>query len=586
MNNNNKSFNILLNLLNYIAPHLRIKILFLIFFIFFVSITEVISIGSILPFLSVIMNPEMFFDNKYGKVFINFFNISNNSELIKFVTICFLTAALISGTARVALLWFQTRLSHEIGANISEKLYRVALYQPYKKHISRNSSEIIAVVTEKSNQIVRGAILPILILSSSIMIIFSIAIGLFIINPYITFGIFVIFGFFYFILISYVKKTLSINSSVINSLLNKRIQSLQEGLMGIKEVILNNNQKFFLNIFKKVDIPYRKSLATNSFIASSPKYIIETLGILLITLFIFFITTKGVKLNNIIPVFGAFILAAQRMLPLMQSIYSNWSNIKGNESILIYTKNLLSNENIINICDNESNFIFEKEIIFKNVCFKYEKNSSFIFKDLNLKIKKGSSIGVFGKTGSGKSTFVNILSGLLSINDGCIFIDDKKLITESDFNQWRSNISYVPQNIFLADNTFARNIAFGVEDKDIDYNKINQICASLKIDEFINLMEKGLDTNIGESGVKLSGGQKQRIGIARALYKESSLIIFDESTSALDTRTEKQIMDSIYEMKDHNLTFIIISHRISTLDKCEYLLEIKDNNAIFKKNLQ
>lgn len=575
----------LLTLISHIDKKLQIKILILTFFMFIVSLAEVVSIGAVLPFLAILVNPENFIQSSIGKFVYEFLQIENTNELLKFLTSFFIIAALLAGTLRVLLLWTQTRISHSIGADISIKMYKVSLYQPYLSHLTRNSSYLVASITEKSNAVVKNVVLPILLFSSSLLMLISIILTLFFINIEVTIINILFFAIIYSLIIFFTKKSLNKNGHIINSLLPIRIKSLQEGFKGIRDVILNNNQKIFIDVFKSSDLPIRRAQALNSFISASPRYIVETFGILLISGFIFIMVSKGTDIQELIPIFGVFVFGAQRMLPLMQQTYANWSTIKGSAPILQSVLELLDQRNNIQVETNKLIKInFNDKISLKNISFGYPSENKLLFKDIDLTINKGSKVGIFGKTGSGKSTLIDIIAGLLKPKTGKLIIDNQIISEEAEYSSWMSKISYVPQNIFLADTSIKENIALGLSKNQIDLKKIEEVAKISKIYDSINEMDNKFDTLVGESGIRLSGGQRQRIGIARALYKKSDLIIFDEATNALDSHTEKDIMRNIYDYYGKDITILIVSHNLNTLNRCDHLLEINSNKIIFSKN--
>jgi ABC-type multidrug transport system fused ATPase/permease subunit len=292
-------------------------------------------------------------------------NINRAQELIIPFTFLFAVAALVSGLIRILLLWYQIRIGHLIGSDLSLKIYKVALYQPYKTHISVNSSQSISTITEKSNAIVRQVILPFLFLISSTFIFLSIFTALFVFNSNVAIFLFLFFGIIYFIIYTFTKNKLVNNSKILSSLLSKRIKILQEGFNGIRDVILNGSQIAYTNTFKKVDLPLRRAQAINSFISSSPRFAIEALGMILISIMIYFIFMRDSNFNNTIPILGAFALGAQRMLPLIQQIYSNITAIKGTESILNDSLKILNQNFLIFILIIKRYYLSKMKLNFK-----------------------------------------------------------------------------------------------------------------------------------------------------------------------------------------------------------------------------
>lgn len=574
--NNSSNFK---DLWSHIEKSRKIQLILVIILMIFASMAEVISIGSIIPFLTVILNPDSLYEIELLRNLLNYLNINSAQELIIPFTFLFAVAALISGLIRIFLLWYQIRIGHLIGADLSLKIYKVALYQPYKTHISVNSSQSISTITEKSNAIVRQVILPFLFLISSTFIFLSIFTALFIFNSNVAIFLFLFFGIIYFLIYIFTKNKLVNNSKILSSLLSKRIKILQEGFNGIRDVILNGSQIAYTNTFKKVDLPLRRAQAINSFISSSPRFVIEALGMILISIMIYFIFMRDNNFNNMIPILGAFALGAQRMLPLIQQIYSNITAIKGTESILNDSLKIL-NQKFPDFYFNHQEILpFKNEIKFQDVSFGYENSNSLVFKKINFQIIKGSKIGIIGTTGSGKSTFIDLLMGLLSPREGSISVDGHK-INEKNVNSWMQNISHVPQFIFLSDSSFLNNIAFGLSEEDIDTERVKLVSKLANISHAIEELPNGYHTVVGEKGIQLSGGQLQRIAIARSLYNNRRILILDEATSSLDEETEASIMKTIYGL-DNNITVIIISHRKSSLKGCDFIYEL--NKGKFTK---
>jgi ATP-binding cassette subfamily B protein len=352
---------------------------------------------------------------------------------------------------------------------------------------------------------------------------------------------------------------------------------LQEGLGGIRDVLIDGSQDTFSEIYEKADSQLRKSQAKITYISSSPRFSIEMFALVLMAIFAYQLSNNPNGINNPIPLLGTLALGAQRILPILQQIYVGYTNIKGGESYLVDVLNLL--EQPLPEAHNISNkkLLFNKKIIFNNVGFYYTKKS-IVLDEINFSINKGSKVGIFGKTGGGKSTILDILMGLLTSTSGTLFIDDQA-IDASNVKLWQKHIAHVPQFIYLSDSTIAENIAFGISPDQIDYNRLKIAASKARLLETIELMPNGFLTSVGERGISLSGGQRQRIGIARAIYKQADVIIFDEATSALDSETESEIMQEIYNL-DKNITIFIVAHRLSTLKNCNHFFEVGNKRII------
>ena len=404
---------------------------------------------------------------------------------------------------------------------------------------------------------------------------FFILLALLSIEPIIALTAFAGFGFIYVVVIFTTKKALARDSERINRESNQVVKALQEGLGGIRDVLIDGTQTTYCDIYRNADLPLRRATANIAIISGCPRYAIEALGMMLIAGLAFSLAGGSSGIVNAIPVLGALALGAQRLLPVLQQAYANWSLIRGGQASLIDTLDLLNQE--LPDHANEQMIVpldFKRSITLSNLGFKYSKNATWVLQGLNLTIPKGSRIGFIGATGSGKSTLLDIIMGLLQPTNGNMVIDDV-VVTAKNNRAWQTHIAHVPQAIFLADTSIAENIAFGVPLDQIDHVRVRQAAQKAQIAAAIESWENQYQTFVGERGVRLSGGQRQRIGIARALYKQADVIVFDEATSALDNQTESAVMSAIEDLGD-DLTVIIVAHRLTTLKNCTQVVDLED----------
>ena len=547
------------------------------------SIMEVVSIGAIVPFLSVLTAPEQIYQHHLAQPLIKILEITEPSQLLLPLTIIFVMATLISATVRLLLLYALTRLSYATGADLNIDIYRRTLYQDYSIHVSRNSSEIINSIITKTNIVIVHILVPSLNLISSVIIMVGITSIVFTINAQVALITFLVFALFYGVIVFFTKKSLQKNSQLIADESTKMVKSLQEGLGGIRDVLIDGTQEFYCNLYRNADQKFRRATGDNFFIASSPRYLMEALGMILIAILAYVLTLQGNSIIAAIPVLGALALGAQKSLPLLQQAYASYSSIKGSKSSLIDVLNLLNQPLPRKTSEDSINLMpFKQEIVIKNVSFRYTEDAPWILKDVNLTFKKGETYGFIGITGSGKSTLLDILMGLLPPTLGEILIDGL-VITQENRSVWRAHISHVPQSIYLADSSIQENIAFGVELENINEHQVVQAAQQSHVSETINNLKNKYKALIGERGVQLSGGQRQRIGIARALYKDSDVLILDEATSALDNETEQKIMQQISQLKGKQ-TIFIIAHRLTTLAQCDCIIRINTDYTVEKVN--
>ncbi len=577
-----KLISLLINLFKLINYKRKIQ-LFILFILMVASgVAEMLSIVAVIPFLTLLSNPN-------SLEFLNAFNwllkTSNNSEKIFLFTIMFVLIIILATSIKVISNFFTFKLSALIGSDLSCKAFNSILYQPYEFHTRVNSSKLIVASTNQTNNTVSAIELTLQSILAILVIIF-LTIQIFKINPVLTFSSIFLVSFMYLLLWQTNSKSFSRNSYIENKSSKEIIRKLSESIASIKEIILSSNQKTHVKSFRKKDLSFRLSRGNSIFLQFSPKYYVEALGIILISLYGYISLRVLGSSELFIPKIGAFALAAQKLIQAFQLIYSSWGAIKSKYNDI---------EDIINLINLKvpqkkelevsRKFKFTQDIKIKNLAFRYSPKDPWIFNELNLDIKKGDLIGIKGKTGEGKSTLFNILMSLIEPTNGEILIDGENLFGKNNskiINKWRKLIALVPQDIFLLDESILINIAFDSEQKNIDLNRIRKACKIAQIHDFIESCPSKYNTTVGEKGVRLSGGQKQRIGIARAIYKNPQILFLDEATSALDEFTEKKVLDSIVSESELK-TIFMITHRLSTLDYCNKLIEIKDQKLYLRK---
>jgi ATP-binding cassette subfamily B protein len=558
----------------------RKKQYFLLMILMLIStFAEILSLGSVIPFLGILLTPETVFESPYLAFFINFFNFESANELVFPLTLMFIVLSVLAGGFRLSFLWISTRIAFNSGLDISHEIYNRTLHQPYLVHVSRNSSEVVSGIVNKVNGVVFWTIIPVVTLVSTTILLISIVSILIIINPIVALIAIAGFGGSYGAITFFSKKRLLLNGISNNREQNQVIKILQEGLGGIRNVLIDGLQSYYSNIYYKADQKLRKGLANNNILGGFPRPAMESLGMVLIAMIAYMVYQTNGGIAESIPLLGALALSAQRLLPALQQGYSAWANIIGGKASLENTVELLEQPISEEYLREKTNPLpLNKSIKMRNVRFKYSNDEPFVLDDFSMTISKGQRIGIVGSTGSGKSTVLDILMGLIIPTSG-VFSIDKTDIDKSNVLDWQSNISHVPQSIYLADRSFSENIAYGVSPENIDMKRIKNAAAKSHIDSFIENTLDGYNTVIGEHGVKLSGGQRQRLGIARALYKKADVLILDEATSALDNLTETSVMESI-EQLDRDLTVIIVAHRLSTIKHCDSIIEINNGKVV------
>ena len=551
----------------------KIQIFMLIILNFFSSIAESISVISVIPLISFLSRS----DAKYNLFFID--NFINKESSLALIISTFIFFILITQILKILNLYFNQRVASLIGLDFSKTAYKNIINRNYIYFIESSSSSVINSLSSNIESFVLG-LRFILNGITFLLISFFLIITSFTVNYKLTLILFFLLSTSYILIGQLISGKVLINSKTIVNLTNSIIKIIQESFGQIKDIILNNSHNIYIDNYEKIEKERKLKQAENVFFAFFPKYIIETIGILTLSFFAL-ISFEDNQSNQTISTIGAFALTIQRLLPSAQIIYSSWIGIRANYSAM---------KNIIDINNNKSDFHFkdkikllkfEKKITLKDISFSYgENNKNNLLKNINLEINQGDFIGITGKTGEGKSTLIDIITGIIIPNKGNLFIDDIGILNtlEKDklLRSWRKNISYVPQEIFISEGDIKENIALGCDKKEIDFDRIKECAEVTQIDNFIEKLPKGYKTKVGENGVKLSGGQRQRIGIARAIYKNKKLLILDEATSGIDLDTEEKLFKSLIQYKK-KITILMISHRKKSLQFCNKRFILEEN---------
>jgi ATP-binding cassette, subfamily B, bacterial PglK len=574
----NTKKNSLIILLKEIYPHIeknrRIQLILLAILTFISSLAEVISLSAVVPFIGALTNPEKLLNSVYLKDYFELFGIMSAQELIVPIVIIFGVAAIFAGVCRIGLLFSSTRLSHAIGADFSKKAYRLTLYKSYEQHILKNSSEVISGITQKID-LLTGLIVSLVSAATSIPLFISIMITILVFETLIASIMIISFATFYLLIVAIVRNRLKHNSVVIADNQTRQVQFIQEGLGSIRDVILDGVHDYYCNNYNNSIEKFRKASGENIFITQFPRFALETIAMVLVSLLAFFIFKSSGGITEAIPTLAILALSAQRLLPLLQIIYGNVSLVFGSQTGILDALDVMNQkvegQSLIN--QNKS-ISFKKEIRLEGVKFKYAKTKKWVINDLSLIIPHGSIVGFVGTTGSGKSTLLDLLMSLIRPNEGRIFIDDVELTINND-SLWQKKVAHVPQFIYLQDTSIRENIAIGVHPSKIDFKKVKEAARKAGLEDFILSKSEKYDLIVGERGIRLSGGQRQRIGIARALYKNANLLVLDEATSSLDNKTELDVMNQISNLSE-DLTIVIVAHRISSLKNCSQVIKIEN----------
>ncbi len=542
------------------------------------AFAEAVSLGAVLPFLGILTAPERVFSHPVVADVARAWRITSADQLVLPLTVAFVAAVLIAGTIRMLLLWVSTRLSFAIGADLGIEVYRRTLYQPYRVHMGRNSSAVIDGITSKVGGCVY-VLSHLLMVTSSIVLMVIVMFALIGIDPMVASVTAIGFGSSYGLITWLSRRRLYRNSQRIALESTQVLKALQEGLGGIRDVLLDGLQPVYCDIYRQADLPLRRAQCNNVFISQSPRYATDALGMVLIAALAYAFSRQAGGIATALPVLGALAIGAQRLLPALQQAYSAWTNIAGNYASLADAVELLDQPlPTEELQPAPAPLSFQDAIRFDAVRFRYGSKGSWVLDGLKLTIAKGARVGFVGRTGSGKSTTLDLLMGLLMPTEGEILVDGQP-ISGNRVRAWQRTIAHVSQNIYLADTTLAENIAFGIPRDAIDMDRVRQAARQAQIADFIESRSEGYHGYVGERGIRLSGGQRQRIGIARALYKQASVLVFDEATSALDNATEQAVIDAI-ESVNRGLTIVLIAHRLTTVRRCDTIFEMAHGRVV------
>ena len=543
---------------------------------------ELVSLGAVLPFLAVLSDPNQLWQQPLVQALAPWVGFKQASELLLPVTLAFAAAAVLAALVRLTNMWLNGRLAAAVGSDLSCEAYRRTLYQPYGVHLQRNSAAAITGTTTQIGQTV-GALKALLQLITSSVVAISLLTGLLVIDAPVAIAAAFLFGLAYWLLAITARRELHRNSQKIAEATTERLKALQEGLGAIRDVLLDGSQPTYLKIYRQADRFQRRLQAKNFFLGSFPRYALEALGLVAIALFGGLLVLQRGSGAPVIPLLGALALGAQRLLPALQQIYAGWASLKDKNAALKVVIAMLNQplppSPQVSVVQP---LPFCRSVSFEKVSFCYGQGLPNVLQGLDLEIHRGERVGLIGTTGSGKSTMVDVLMGLLMPTAGKLLVDGENLYDQvhpERLAAWRAAIAHVPQNVYLADSSVAENIAFGIPRNKIDLGRVRQAAAQAQIASFIESSSDGYDSFVGERGIRLSGGQRQRIGIARALYKQAQVLVLDEATSALDTKTEEAVMEAVGFLSKE-LTIVIIAHRLSTIACCDRVIRLDHGNVV------
>lgn len=549
-----------------------------------VSIIEVMSIASIIPFLEVVLSESMANDNKFVFLITEYFKFQTREELVVFLITIFLSLLFLSSLTKILIVIFVNHIQRKVGSKLSNLMYSSIINNDYLSITKKNSSDFLSVITEKA-ELTKQSIFNILNSISSLILLCSLIIFILFITPNFSFLIFILILFIFLLIIFLTKKILSKQSLSQSKSIFERFKIVNETYGIIREIIIDNSQEFFKNKYKKSDDKFRKAQFVIGIISGIPKFIIEYILILIIFIFVYnLLFTYNYNSSHVLPLVSSFAFVAYRSMPLLNNIYSSIAQISGyKESVLeginlLNEIKLLKKQNHEDLTNSNIDLKFNLSLSLKNVNFTYPDNSAKVLKNININLEKGKIYGIKGSSGTGKSTLLNIISGLIIPTQGKLFVDNT-LINKEKINLWRNKVSLVSQSNFFLDETIFENLT--ISSNINDEQKLNLLVnSSLKtsvLEDFIKNLPNGVHSKIGDNAVRISGGQKQRLAIARALCKKPECLMLDESTSGLDIENEQKLIENLINIKSKML-IVLVSHKKQTLEFCDEIIDLDRMN--------
>ena len=548
------------------------------------SVLDLASISIIIPYISLIISPEVFFDNDVVKVILETIGVERRFNVVMpYISGLLLLIFLIKALAGILINRSILKYCFNQGAMIRIRLMNAYQDFPYEEYLQRNSSEYVYSIEHLSAQFSQTVLQSFLRLTSESVVVVAILIFLAFNSP-LALGILVIlFGLSMFIYDYFFKNKIKQYGEDANKQSTKIVKGVHEGIEGLKEIRVLGKERFFYQIVKKGAIGFKNSMIEAQTISQAPRYILDVLLIAFVVLFVFIFSGKKED-ELLIPMLGMFGVAAMRIAPSINQIIVSLGHLRfGRHGVSLLYKDIkkIKASGIYNKDNSKCtpNYKYEefRSLEIKSVSFKYEDMQTYAIRKISLNIKAGDSIGIIGPSGSGKTTLIDLLLGLLNPQEGNIFYNDSNV--KDDYSQYLSQIAYLPQQVFMSDNTLLSNVALGTKSEDIDISKVNYALDKASLSSFVKQLPLGLDTVMGERGVRLSGGQRQRVALARAFYYDRSILVMDESTSALDHNTEQEIINEIKELKGKK-TMIVIAHRFTTIQHCDRIYKLEKGAII------
>lgn len=562
----------------------RKNALLLLVMIIMMALIDTLGVASILPFIAVLLNPNIVETSTIFKQLFTIskiFGVENIQQFLLFFGILVFLILLISLLVRVVTIYSQVKFVENLHYKKSLGIIEKYLHQPYHWFLNQNSAEIGTTILAEIGMVVGNGIAQLLEITAKGSIVIGLVILLIIIDPKLAIIVGLTIGGAYVIIFFTLKNYLNRIGKERLENNETRFKIIHEAFSSIKHLKLGGLEKFYIDNFDKAAKNFAKVSSSADAIKQLPRYFLETLVFGGILLLILFLMLKNGSFVNSLPIISLYAFAGYRVMPALQQVYASLTILNFTYPSLEKLHKIIESFEEFNQTQDRGILTFNDSIVLKNINYNYPNSSIKVLKNININIPSKSTVGIIGPTGSGKTTIVDIILGLLELQDGKLEIDGK-IITRQNLRSWQSIIGYVPQNIYLSDNTVAANIAIGQDPKNYNYDSIIKASKIANLHQLVSdELPKQYQTIIGENGVRLSGGQRQRIGIARALYNNPKVLVFDEATSALDNDTENAVMDAVSNL-DKSMTIILIAHRLNTVKSCDIIFKLDKGNIVAK----
>lgn len=557
---------------------------YILFFVMIIGAAlESVGIGAILPLISLMGQPDFLDEHQELAIIVQKFGIDTHEKLIMAGAIVLIVLYVLKNAYIAGEIYLQRNFAKKNQILYSKELLATYLAKPYIFHVNNNTAFLLRNVSSGAVAVFNGLLMPVFSLLTELVTALAIWLMLVTIDAFTAIVVASIMALMIYAIIRMFRKQVIKQGKLQNDAVAEYGKWINQSLGAVKETKVLRREKFFVEEFNNGYKKYAAAVQKYSFMNEMPRVIIETMVVTGLLALIIYKLLTGEKPSDIVPVLGVLALAAFRLMPSANRIVGYYNGIKNqmpffNEiypDLLNIKNNLLQGQRIIRK-EKETRLTFRDRLIVDNVVFSYPENQEDILQGVSFEIPKGKFVGIVGPSGAGKTTFVDIMLGLLEPSGGRILCDGTDI--NKNIRAWQANLAYVPQDIYLIDGTIKENIALGVKYEDIDDDIIDEVLHMAELYDFVHSLPKGTATFVGERGVKLSGGQRQRIGIARALYQQPEVLILDEATSALDNETEKSITDTILKLKGQ-ITIIAIAHRVSTLEQCDFKIKFENGKA-------